>query len=216
MLTTLLPSRTALHRLVLAVEQSVDHGRPLVALLGEAMHARPRSAGDCRLRRREIGGQQQAEHDQRYRDRQRQIEMKLRVHRRAPGRDGVVEQAAQSCSSTSRVTKALPIPRASTKVSLPPSALLVPAHMLDQPRGIPATPVVAPDRAAQAHPATDGAEMVAHPVGIGRGAEAQPRGEVKGHRHAGADRFAMQQLRSEAGFCFQCMTKGVTEIEKSA
>ena len=82
------------HRLVLAVEKPVDHGRPLVALLGEPMHAGPRGAGDCRLRCRKVSGQQQAEKDQRDCDRQRQVEMELRVHRRALGRDGVVEQAA--------------------------------------------------------------------------------------------------------------------------
>ena len=66
------------HRLVLAVEQGVDDGRALVALLGQPMHARPRGAGDRGLRRRQVGRQQQAE--------QRPPGRRRRAARRAGGR----------------------------------------------------------------------------------------------------------------------------------
>ena len=89
------------HRLVLAVEQAVDQDGALVALLGEAMHARPRGAGDRRFGRRHVGAQHQAEHDQRAGDLERQIEMEVGFHA-ASGGDGVVEQAAQAPSRRPR------------------------------------------------------------------------------------------------------------------
>ena len=55
MLTTLLPSSTRAHRLVLAVEQAVHQRGAAVALLRQTVHARARGAGDRRLGRRHVG-----------------------------------------------------------------------------------------------------------------------------------------------------------------
>ena len=87
--------------------------------------------------------------------------------------------------------------------------------MLDQPRSVPAPRIVAADR-TQPHRQSNGAEMATHALGVGRRAEAQPRGEIEGHGHAGADRLAMQQLRTEAGFRFQRMAERMAEVEESA
>ena len=135
----------------------------------------------------------------------------MRLRRRWRRRAG----RAVPLSSTSRLTKALPMPRARMKVSLPRLGLLVAAHVLDQPGGVPVAAVVAADR-AQPHRQADGAEMAAHALGIGRRAKAEPRRKVEGHRHAGADRLAVQQVAAEAGLGLQRMAEGVAEIEQRA
>ena len=93
--------------------------------------------------------------------------------------------------------------------------LLVAAHVVDQAGGVPVPPVVAADR-AQPHRQADGAEMAAHALGIGGRAEAEAGRQVEGHRHAGADRLAVQQVGAEAGLGLQRMAEGVAEIEQGA
>ena len=107
------------------------------------------------------------------------------------------------------------MPRARMKVSLPRLGLLVAAHVLDQAAGVPGAAIVAAD-GAQPHRQADRRQMPAHARGILRRAKAEPRRQVEGHRHAGADRFAVQQLRPEAGLGLQRMAEGMAEIEQGA
>ena len=107
------------------------------------------------------------------------------------------------------------MPRARTKVSLPPSAFLSPrmcsiSAAASQMRRL-SPPIV---RSRTGRPTAP--RWRAHALCVRRRAEAEPRRQVEGHRHAGADGLAVQQVGAEAGLGLQRMAEGVAEIEQRA